>query len=111
MEPTIADMLRAVLFALDSDIVQNAEITIPRGSLNATYLAHVYPILTLDEAAKLEGSIQESGVLDQEDLKCIDAHVFIPESEFHRELMIVLEVTFDPENDTATIKSAIREKN
>ena len=107
MEPTIADMLHALVFALDSDLVQNAEITIPRGSLNA----HVSPILTLDEAAKLEGSIQESGALDQEDLKCIDAHVFIPESEFHRELMIVFEVTFDPENDTATIKSAIREKN
>lgn len=111
MEPTIADMLHALVFAFDSDLVQKAEITIPRGSLNATYLAHVSPILTLDEAAKLEGSIQESGALDQEDLKCIDAHVFIPESEFHRELMIVFEVTFDPENDTATIKSAIREKN
>ena len=112
MEPTIADMLHAIVFAFDSDRVQTAEITIPRGSLNATYLAHVSPILTPDEAAKLESSIQESGALDQEgDLKCIDAHVFIPESESHRELMIVFEITFDPENDTATIKSATQEMN
>ena len=112
MELNIADMLHAIVFAIDSDLVQKAEITIPRASLNATYLAHVSPILTLDEAAKLEGAIQDSGLFDREgDVADFNAHVFIPESEFHRELMIVFETTADPEGDTVTISSAIREKN
>lgn len=111
MGPDPIDTLHALVFAIDSDLVQESRIIIPRASLNASYMARVYPILSPDEMDKLEKSIQDFGVFDQEDFKPFNAHTFIPESESHRELMIVFEVTVDPKDDTITISSTVGEKN